>query len=49
VSRVGIRFVSLDAHKKAVNFYKKLGFNIYDNKKRNIPMYFDLKKIEERK
>jgi len=44
---MGIRFVSLDAYEKSVKFYKKLGFHIRDNKRRNIPMYFDLKKIEK--
>jgi len=43
---IGIRFLSLDAYEKSVDFYKKLGFYIYDNKKRNIPMYFDLNNSE---
>ena len=43
---VGIRFVSVDAYKDVVGFYKKNKFFIKDNTKKNIPMYFDLKKYK---
>jgi len=46
---IGIRFISLDAYEKSINFYKKIGFHVYDSKKRNVPMYFDLKKIKKEK
>ena len=39
---IGCRFIVLDAKQEALNFYKKLGFNILKDDKETVPMYFDL-------
>ena len=43
---IGMRFVSVDVYDKSVNFYKKNSFLAHEDNKRNILMYFDLKKYK---
>ena len=49
---IGIRLISIDAYPNAINFYKKNLFNCieskYSKKKNTIPMYIDLKSLNEK-
>lgn len=47
--KIGIRYVSVDAYKHSVGFYKKKYFAefIHDKRRKTVPMYLDILKLEK--
>ncbi len=47
--KIGIRYVSVDAYKYSVGFYKKKYFAefIHDRRRKTVPMYLDILKLEK--